>query len=221
MPIRLMAISDRRQLTGASLYDWLEWVAAAGVDAVQLREKDLGARELLALAERARELLAGRARLLVNGRADVALAAGADGVHLTSTGLPVAAVRRWLSGRAGRRLLVGRSTHSPAEVAEAAAGGADYVTFGPVYATPSKAAYGPPPGLAGLRRAAAHGLPVLALGGVTIERLEALASAGARGAAGIRLFLEPGRLPRVVAQARRVFPDPPPADLSPASPPPA
>lgn len=217
---RLFAVSRLEAPAAEALaagLGWLERLAESGVDGVQLREKELDDLALFELARAARRLLPAATRLVVNGRADVALAAGADGVHLPAAEVPVAALRR----RFGDELLIGRSTHRPAEVERARDEGADYVTFGPVYATPSKAAYGPPPGLAGLRRAAAHGLPVLALGGVTIERLEALASAGARGAAGIRLFLEPGRLPRVVAQARRVFPDPPPADLSPASPPPA
>ena len=202
MKARLLAISDRRRLPGEDLGPWLDALAEAGVDAVQLREKDLGGRRLLELARLARRRLGPDRLLLVNGRADVALAAGADGVHLPAAGLPIAALRR----RFGDRLLIGRSTHHPAEVREAAAAGADYVTFGPVWATPGKERYGPPPGLSGLRRAAAVGLPVFALGGVTIERLPEAAAAGARGAAGIRVFLRPGRLAALVAAADRSFP---------------
>jgi thiamine-phosphate pyrophosphorylase len=203
---RLLAISDgeaRDPRDGEDpVFDaWLERVATAGVDAVQLREKHLDDRSLFELARRARERLPNEVSLLVNGRADVALAAEADGVHLPSSGLPVAALRR----RFGARLLIGRSTHSPAEVAAAREDGADYVTFGPVYATPSKAACGSPPGLEGLRRAAAVGLPVLALGGVDAEHLAEVATAGAAGAAGIRAFHDPHTLGDLVRRAREVF----------------
>ena len=91
-------------------------------------------------------------------------------------------------------------------VAAARDAGADYVTFGPVYPTPSKAAYGPPPGLAGLRRAVATGLPVIALGGVDAERLEEVATAGAAGAAGIRVFQNASGLPELVRRAEELFP---------------
>ena len=105
--------------------------------------------------------------LLINGRADVALAAGCAGVHLTSHGLPAAALRR----RFGRALLIGCSTHRPEEVEAARQNGADYAIFGPVFATPSKAAFGPPPGLDGLARAVGHGLPVIAIGGIDPGRV--------------------------------------------------
>lgn len=199
---RLLAISDRNGLGDLSFEDWFAALAAAGVDAVQIREKDLDDRALLELTARARSALPASTRVLVNGRADVALAAGADGVHLPAAEVPVAALRR----RFGDELLIGRSTHRPAEVERARDEGADYVTFGPVYATPSKAAYGPPPGIAGLQRAAAVGLPVVALGGVTIARLPEVAAAGARGAAGIRVFHDPAALGPLAAEAARLFP---------------
>jgi thiamine-phosphate pyrophosphorylase len=186
---RLLAISDRRSLpAGTGIEDWLRQLAAAPPEiAVQIREKDLDDRALFALVCTARALLPPPRLLLVNGRADVALAAGADGVHLPAAGLPLAPLRR-LAAERGRLLLFGRSTHSLAEVAAARGDGADYATFGPVWPTPSKAAYGPPPGLEGLREAAALGLPLLALGGVDARRLAAAAAAGAHGAAGVRCF---------------------------------
>lgn len=206
-PPRLLAISDGRVRDPRDGDDpgfpaWLEGVASAGVDAVQLREKHLDDRSLFELARQARKLLPREVLLLINGRADVALAAGADGVHLPSSGLPVAALRQ----RFGTRLLLGRSTHAPDEVTAAREEGADYVTFGPVYATPSKAAYGPPPGLDGLRRAVTASLPVLALGGVDPERLEEVAAAGAHGVAGIRAFRETEVLAEMVRRARGLFP---------------
>ena len=136
--------------------------------------------------------------LLLNGRADVALAAGADGVHLPADGVPVAALR----ARFGRGLLIGRSTHCLEDVERARHDGADYVTFGPVYASPGK---GAAVGLAALRRAAATGLPVFALGGVTLERFAELAATGASGIAAIRLFQEIADLPRVTRGAAEHF----------------
>ncbi len=194
---RLLAISDRKSLPPELPFtDWLHLLAEAqrrtgAALAVQIREKDLDDRRLLELVRRSRELLPLAVPVLVNGRPDVALAAGADGVHLPAAGLPVSEVRR-CSERAGRRLLVGRSTHAPGEVRAARDEGADYVAFGPVHPTPSKAAYGPPPGLAGLAEAVRAGLPVIALGGVNPERLPPLAEAGAHGAAAIRAFQQAG-----------------------------
>ena len=191
---RLLAISDRRSLPPEMPFDaWLRLLADAqrrtGTPlAVQIREKDLDDRRLLELVRASRETLPAEVPVLVNGRPDVALAAGADGVHRPAAGLPVAEVRR-RAGKAGRPLRVGRSTHSRDEVEAAHDEGADYVTVGPVHPTPSKAAYGPPPGLGGLAEAVrAGGPPVIALGGVTPDRLPPLAAAGAHGAAAIRAF---------------------------------
>jgi thiamine-phosphate pyrophosphorylase len=200
-PFRLLAISDRASLGGEeALPAWLHGLAAAGVDGVQLREKDLGDRALYGLARQARSLLPPPLRLLVNGRLDLALAAGADGAHLPADGVPLAALR----ARFGPGVLLGRSTHRLAEVEQARRDGADYVTFGPVYPTPGKERYGPPSGLAGLRQAAALGIPVYALGGVTIQRLGEIAAAGAAGAAGIRIFQAPD-LPALVRAAAGAF----------------
>ncbi len=196
--IRLMAISDRRAL-GRPLPEWLRELGTL-VDAVQLREKDLSGRQLFELAGRLKQAARGPA-VLVNGRADVALASGCAGVHLTSSGLPIAALRR----RFGDRLQIGCSTHRPEEVAAARAAGADYAVFGPVFPTPSKARYGPPPGLDGLRRATASGLPVLALGGIGLEQMAAVADAGAAGVAGIRAFFDPRTVEEMAAECRRLW----------------
>lgn len=194
---RLLAISDRRSFAG-DLRDWFRALAAAGVDAVQLREKDLDDRDLYELARAARLLLPPPTLLLVNGRADIALAAGADGVHLPADGVPAAPLR----ARFGSRLLIGRSTHSRGAVEGALREGADYVTFGPLFPTPGK---GEGVGLAALADAARAGIPVYALGGVKIEALGEIASAGAVGAAGIRLFQDLESLPSIPALARRCF----------------
>ncbi|MEA2690838.1 MAG: thiamine-phosphate pyrophosphorylase [Acidobacteriota bacterium] len=202
MLFRLLAVSDRASLGEEHLNRWLGQLAAAGVDGLMLREKDLDDRALYGLARLARSLFPPPARLLVNGRLDVALAAGADGVHLPADGVPVAPLRQ----RFGPRPLLGRSTHRVEEVVAAREAGADYVTFGPVYPTPGKERYGAPPGLGGLARAAAAGIPVYALGGVTLERLDEVAAAGAAGAAGIRLFQEVSRLPELMRAATLAFP---------------
>jgi thiamine-phosphate pyrophosphorylase len=193
----LLAISDRSSLA-VSLEDWLRAVGEAGIGAVQIREKDLEDGALYGLTRRARSALPPAVRLLVNGRLDVALAAGADGVHLPADGVPVAPLRR----RFGPRVLIGRSTHRVEEVERARDEGADYVTFGPVYVTPGK---GAPVGLGELARAAAAGLPVYALGGVTLQQFGELAGAGAAGIAAIRLFQDLPDLGRVALAARQRF----------------
>lgn len=211
---RLLAIHDPALGPGPELDAWIRDLTRAGIDGIQIRLKDrreVPDRRLLAAVERTRALFPPPGILLVNGRADVAAAAGADGVHLPASGLPVREVRRFVrrfgrQGDRGRELLVGRSTHAPEEVARARDDGADYVTFGPVYPTPSKERYGEPPGLDGLRRACAAGLPVLALGGLeNAGRMEEVATAGAAGAAGIRAFADPAGLPELVEAARRAF----------------
>lgn len=161
--------------------DVVEECLGAGLRAVQLREKDLQARALLTLAEELREATRRHgARLLINDRADVALAAGADGVQRTHASLPVAALR----GIAPAGFLIGASTHSIAEARLAAAHGADFVVFGPVYDTTSKRCYGPPQGLAALEAVArAVARPVVAVGGITPERVPEVLTTGAAGVA--------------------------------------
>lgn len=192
----LLAISDRATLD-IPFPEWLGRLALAGVDALQVREKDLDDRAVLDLARQARAAVS---TVLVNGRLDLALAAGADGAHLPADGVPAAALRR----RFGPGVLLGVSTHSVAEVERALQDGADYVTFGPVWPTPSKERYGPPRGIEELARAARVGIPVYALGGVMLSRFGEAAGAGAAGVAGIRLFQGPA-LDEVVSAARQCF----------------
>ena len=127
-----------------------------------------------------------KTRLLVNDRADVARAAGADGVHLTAHSLPADVVR----DICGPEFLIGVSTHSLAEAQAARGSGADFVVFGPVFETESKRAFGPPQGLAKLRKVTRQldGFPVLAIGGITLENAAECFAAGASGIAGISLF---------------------------------
>ena len=184
----LYLITDRHQVpAGRTLPATIEAALRGGVRAVQLREKDLTAAELFPLAEALRRLtLAFDARLLINDRLDVALAVEADGVHLGGHSLPVAVARHLL----GPQRLLGVSTHHPAEIEAAAAAGADFVTFGPVFTTPSKTAYGPPQGLAALRAACAGSpLPVFALGGIGREHLSSLRHSGPDGIAVISTII--------------------------------
>ena len=180
------------------MLDVVEAALCGGVDAVQLREKDLSARELFDLACRLRRVC-GRygARLLINDRVDVALAAKADGVHLPVNSL-LPADARLLLGTGG---LIGASAHSLAEARAAAEGGADFVLCGPVFDTPSKRAYGPPVGLEVLGRVTgALKVPVIAIGGITADSVDAVGRQGARGVAVIGAILE-GEDPEAAARA--------------------
>jgi thiamine-phosphate pyrophosphorylase len=162
---------------------WAQWVAGAGVDAIQIREKDVASRRLLEIALAVASRVPREVAIVINGRLDVAIASGAAGVHLPSRGLPLDRVRRRYPN-----LLIGLSTHRLDEVAAARDAGADYVVFGPVFAPISKASVDAPVGLGALTEAASLGIPVLALGGVTRERLGTLAAAGAAGVAAIGAF---------------------------------
>jgi thiamine-phosphate pyrophosphorylase len=184
----LYLITDRHQVpAGRTLLETVEAALQGGVRAVQLREKDLPAAELLPLAIELRVLTRRfAARLLINDRIDVALAVAADGVHLGGHSLPAAVARRLL----GPQRLVGVSTHRPAEIAAAAAAGANFVTFGPVFATPSKRTYGQPLGLEALRLACQNSpLPVFALGGIKPCHLGDLRAAGVAGVAVISALI--------------------------------
>ena len=184
----LYLITDRRSLApGQDLLATVRAALLGGVRAVQLREKDLTAAELYPLALEFRRLTREfGAKLLINDRVDLALAVDADGVHLGSHSLPVAVARQLL----GAEKIIGVSTHSSAEVARAAVAGADFVTCGPVYTTPSKASYGPPLGLEAFAVACAHApLPVFALGGVTLARLPELRVVGCQRIALIAAIL--------------------------------
>lgn len=173
----------------------------ARVPLIQLREKKLPARALYELTARATAITAHTAtRILVNDRADIARAAGADGVHLTTRSLKADVVRRAF----GEDFLIGVSTHTLSEAREARDGGADFAVFGPVFETPSKNSYGAPVGLAALR-AAAEALkpfPLIALGGITLESTASTLKAGARGVAAIRALSEPENLEATVRALR-------------------
>ncbi len=195
----LYYITDRKALPGEDLLPIIEQAVAAGIDLIQIRERDLPVRRLLALVEEAVKAAgAGPTRILVNDRLDVAVAAGAAGVHLPAHGFPVDEVRRSYP-----ELLIGASTHNLDELRRAADGGADFAVFGPVFETPSKKAYGPPLGLEQLAQAVrAVNIPVLALGGITLENTADCLRAGAAGLAAISLFQQSADLEETTKRLR-------------------
>jgi thiamine-phosphate pyrophosphorylase len=213
----LCYVTDRRSLSGAStsgtqparLLEKISAIAAAGVDWVQIREKDLAARELAALT---RDAIARRAkaRIIVNDRLDVALADSAGGVHLGEEGLSVADVARFVKRTAfdpNGNLLIGASCHSLDGVKAAVRDGADYVFFGPVFATPSKAKFGKPQGLKKLATVcSAMSVPVIAIGGITLENAGECISAGAAGIAAIRLFQDATDPVKIISTLKRLKP---------------
>ena len=160
---------------------------AAGIDLIQIREKQLTARVLFELVSAAARLTRNtNTRLLVNDRADIAAGAGADGVHLTTQSLDAAIIRRSF----GKKFLIGASTHSLNEVMSVRDHVADFAVFGPVFETESKLQFGSPQGVEELSRVAraAAGFPVLALGGISLANAADCVAAGAAGVAGISLF---------------------------------
>ena len=181
-----------------SILNQISAAVAAGIGLIQIREKQLTGRVLFDLVSTASELTRdSRTRLLVNDRADIAAAAGADGVHLTTASIDAAVMRRTF----GAGFLIGASTHSLDEARAARDGGCDFLVFGPVFDTPSKRQFGEPKGLGELKEVAraVGDLPVLALGGISINNARDCLAAGASGIAGIRLFDNPATLNNVCA----------------------
>ncbi len=177
---KVYLITDRKQ-TKMTVPDAVRLALKGGARAIQVREKDLPVRELLSLAQELRAITRDfKARLFINDRLDVAVAAEADGVHLGHQSMPPEAARRIV----GMRMLIGVSTHTIEEARAAQAGGADFVTFGPVFLTPSKAPFGQPVGLDGLKAVKnAIGIPLFALGGVKSGNISRILGAGADGVA--------------------------------------
>jgi thiamine-phosphate pyrophosphorylase len=191
LDFRLLFITDRT-LSPAPLSSSVREACEAGVRAVQLREKDLPGGELFELATRLREETAPHgAALFVNDRLDIALAAGADGVHCPENGFPPDLAGRVIRSAAAKETKhVGASVHSPEGALRARGQGADFVTFGPVFFTPSKAAWGEPQGLDALEEVCRRvDLPVFAVGGVTAERAAACVERGAAGVAVISAIM--------------------------------
>ena len=183
--LKLCLVTDRSQTRGRDLVEVVAACVAAGLPALQVREKDLSVSDLASLCRRLRALRPAPF-LIVNDRADVALAVGADGVQRTHASLSVAD----LCKVADKRVRIGASVHALEEAKQAAAEGAAWVFFGPVYDTPSKRAYGAPQGLTALAQVtAAVQIPVIAIGGITPDRVAEVRRAGASGVAAISAIL--------------------------------
>jgi thiamine-phosphate pyrophosphorylase len=171
---------------------------------LQIREKNLRASVLYQLSVQAAALTRdSETKLLINDRSDIAAAAQADGVHLTTSSLPPEVVRQAF----GNNFLIGVSTHTFEQAKLARDSGADFIVFGPVFETPSKRSYGEPQGLAKLATVAEalSPFPVLALGGVRIGNVAECIQAGARGVAAISMLQQPDRLLDIVKEVRGGF----------------
>jgi len=184
---RLYVVTDRQQTAGRPLEAVVAAAARGGAGMIQLREKDLTARELYDLGARLQSLLLPHGiPLLINDRLDVAQALDAAGVHLAGHSLSPAQARRQL----GPDKLLGVSTHSLEEARQAVREGVDFIVFGPVYDTPSKRQYGSPQGLQRLAEVVAHvTCPVIAIGGIDTDNLPQVLQTGAHGVAMIRAVL--------------------------------
>lgn len=186
---RAYLISDRKLFsTQEAFLKQVEALLAAGVRMLQVREKDLASNELYELSLKLRKLTHNYGcLLLINDRLDIALACQADGVHLGTMSMPTQMARQLL----GQDKIIGVSTHHQSEIAEAARTGANFVTFGPVYYTESKAKYGAPVGIHALRQACANPpIPIYALGGIKAEHVKDLQATGIYGVAAISSLLK-------------------------------
>jgi thiamine-phosphate pyrophosphorylase len=186
---KLYLITNRKLVTHyPSLITAVREALKGGVRAIQLREKDLVTNELIQLAYKLRTLTSRyKARFFVNDRFDIALAVGADGVHLTQNSIPVYAVKKSVRNK----LLIGASTHSLKEAKQAELEGADFITIGPVYRTPSKLKYGKPLGISTLEKVSKNiTIPAFAIGGIKSSRIMDVKRTGAYGVAMISEILK-------------------------------
>jgi thiamine-phosphate pyrophosphorylase len=219
----LCYVTDGNGLAGAdddrirSLLKRIANAGVVGIDWIQIREKGFAGKELSSLTREAvaqtkqiNERHGTRARIIVNDRLDVALAEHTGGVHLGENSLPVQDVCKGLNAKPdlaeGDKFLVGVSRHSVQAAVSAAGDGADYIFFGPVFATPSKVAFGAPQGVQRLAEVCrAVSIPVLAIGGITLDNASDCLAAGAAGIAAIRLFQDAEDLASVVTGLRAGF----------------
>jgi thiamine-phosphate pyrophosphorylase len=216
----LCYVTDRHSLSEINPAEQLQTLlheigaaTEAGVDWIQIREKDLSGKDCSSFTrdalQRAAKSSAGKTvatRILVNDRLDVALAQRAGGVHLGEKSLPIAEARRVVENRGEEKdFLIGVSCHSLEQALAAASGGADYLLFGPVFGTPSKAEFGEPQGLARLAEVCrAVSIPVLAIGGITLANAADCLAAGASGIAAIRLFQDARDMGSLVQSLRKL-----------------
>jgi len=206
------AATDSRE-AHETLLSKIAAAADAGVDWIQIREKDLSGRDCSSLTrealQRATKSSARKTtptRILVNDRLDVAISESAGGVHLGEKSLPLAEAKRLVENRGEQKdFLIGISCHSLEAARAAASGGADYLFFGPIFATPSKATFGAPQGLKRLAEVCrAVAIPVLAIGGIALANAAECLAAGASGIAAIRLFQDSRDMASLVQSLRKL-----------------
>jgi thiamine-phosphate pyrophosphorylase len=188
----------------AAVFAKIAVAASAGVDWIQIREKDMDGGKLAELTQKVISQVGPKRRVILNERLDIACAVGAAGVHLGEKSIPVAEAWRFVrERRMSKEFLIGTSVHSLELAVAAEKDGADYVIFGPVFATPSKVSFGPPQGLERLAAVCQSvSIPVLAIGGITAENAQECYAQGASGIAAIRLFQETGKIETIVKQLR-------------------
>lgn len=196
-------ITDRKACAPRPLPDVVEEACSRGIKAIQLREKDLNGRELFKLANQLREItVRHNARLFINDRADIAMAAGADGVHCREQSLSPQTIKQLNSD-----FIVGASVHSVARAKRAAREGADFLLFGPVFYTASKAQYGEPQGLDQLEKVVeAVSVPVIGVGGITPQRTKSCMKNGAAGVAGISSIMKSESINETINKWENVLP---------------
>lgn len=198
---KLYMITDSSMFTRKQFENILTEAVLSGVKAIQLREKYLSARSLFSLAKKVNGICdEGKTSLLINDRVDIALAVGAEGVHLTTKSLSVAKTREIV----GEKLLVGASAHSLEEVKSAEENGSDFVLFGPVFETESKKKYGPPQGLKKLETVTQKSnLPVFAVGGIDSCNASYCLDFGAQGVAVISAIQKSHNIPKTFDDFRK------------------
>ncbi|MDR8393681.1 thiamine phosphate synthase [Aliifodinibius sp. S!AR15-10] len=197
LPFRYYLITDRTQCAPRPLPEVVEEACQNGIRAIQLREKDLSAKELYRLAKKLRETTSRYgARLFINDRADIALAVEADGVHCRETSMRPGDIKQFNSS-----LVVGASVHSIDSALKAETDGADFLLFGPVFYTASKAKYGDPQGLEKLKKVVSNvRIPLYAVGGITPARAVQCLEAGAHGVAGISSIMTADSIPQKIEE---------------------
>lgn len=201
--LSLYLVTDRDLSLGRSTVDIVRAAVAGGVTCVQLREKNRPTRQFMAEARAVHDLLAGTATtLIINDRIDVALAVGADGVHLGQTDMSVPDARRLV----GPRMLIGVSAECVEDALRAESEGADYIGASPVFPTPTKTDAGPPLGLEGVRRIrAAVSLPMVGIGGVKPGNAAEIIRAGCDGVAVVSAIVSAADPERAAAELRTII----------------
>jgi thiamine-phosphate pyrophosphorylase len=199
---RLLLITDRKTCKNKSLEKAVKKACLAGLKAVQLREKDLPAADILKLAKKIRNLTRKQhTKLIINDRLDIALLSNADGIHSPENGVQPSHIKTFT-----KKIFIGKSTHSLKSAKQAEENGYDYIIFGPVFRTKSKVKFGKPKGIGTLRKVCeAVNIPVFAIGGITAARAKRCLDAGAHGAAVISAVLKSDNIKKTMHEFKRAL----------------